>query len=101
MTETERKILSIIPRGNRFRITQKEITRATGIYGHTTRKAINSLRSDFVPICSDRYGYFIADDPNDISDTMADINSRIHMMIRAREGLAKAQRIMSGEAEVM
>ena len=92
-------IVELIPKGESHRITSGEITRLTKLKGATIRKAVNDARSKFVPIASDGEGYFIAETPEELNHTIAQINSRIHMMIRAREGLKKAQKRMMEEKE--
>lgn len=87
-------IVELIPKGESNRITSGEITRLTKLSGVSIRKAVNDARSKFVPIASDDKGYFIAQTPEELNHTIAQINSRIHMMIRAREGLKKAQKRM-------
>ena len=62
--------------------------------GAEIRKIVNESRSKFIPIASDGNGYFIATEPEELNHTIAQINSRIHKMIIAREGLKKAQRNM-------
>lgn len=90
-------IVELIPKGEGNRITSGEITRLTKLNGATIRKAVNDARSGFVPIGSDDKGYFIAETPEELNHTIAQINSRVHMMIRAREGLKKAQQRMMEE----
>ena len=90
-------IVELIPKGESHRITSGEITRITNLNGVSIRKAVNDARSKFVPIASDSDGYFIAETPEELNHTIAQINSRIHMMIRAREGLKKAQKRMMEE----
>ena len=92
-------IVELIPKGESNRITSGEISRLTKLSGATIRKAVNDVRSKFVPIASDGEGYFIAETPEELNHTIAQINSRIHMMIRAREGLKKAQKRMMEEKE--
>ena len=87
-------IVELIPKGEGNRITSTEITRLTNIKGATIRKVVNDSRARFVPIASDDKGYFIAETPEELNHTIAQINSRIHKMIRAREGLKKAQERM-------
>lgn len=84
----------LIPVGESNRITAREITNQTNMQGATIRFQINKLRSEFVPIASDRRGYFIAETPEELNHTIAQLNSRIHQMIKAREGLKKAQKNM-------
>ena len=88
-------IVALIPKGGNSRITSGEIHALTRVGGATIRKIVNESRSQFVPIASDSRGYFIATQPEDLDRTIAQLNSRIHMMIKAREGLKKAQRIMT------
>ena len=88
-------IVALIPKGGMSRITSGEIHTLTRVSGATIRKIVNESRSHFVPIASDSKGYFIATQPEDLDHTIAQLNSRIHMMIKAREGLKKAQRIMT------
>lgn len=87
-------IVELIPKGEGNRITSSEITRLTNIKGAEIRKVVNDSRAKFVPIASDDKGYFIAETPEELNHTIAQINSRIHKMIRAREGLKKAQECM-------
>ena len=89
-----RDIVALIPKGETSRITSSEIGRLTNLKGASIRKIINESRSKFIPIASDGNGYFIATEPEELNHTIAQLNSRIHMMIKAREGLKKAQRNM-------
>ena len=92
------EIIILIPKGEGHRITSNEISQLTNVTGATIRKIINNSRANFVPIASDGSGYFMAETPDELDHTIAQINSRIHKMIQAREGLKKAQRLMK-EAE--
>lgn len=94
-----RDIVALIPKGENSRITSVEIGAVTNLSGAEIRRIINENRSHFVPIASDSNGYFIATQPNELDHTIAQLNSRIHKMIVAREGLKKAQIIMM-EAQV-
>ena len=87
-------IIVLIPKGENSRITSAELSRLTNIAGSTIRQIINDSRASFIPIASDGYGYFMAETPDELDHTIAQINSRIHKMIQAREGLKKAQRLM-------
>lgn len=88
-------LLKIIPKGIGNRITSTEIGRFTNIQGAPLRAEINRLRAAATPIASDEKGYFIAETPDELDHTIAQLNSRIHKMIVAREGLKKAQRLMT------
>lgn len=90
-------IIALIPNGSAHRITSTEISRSTNINGSTIRQIINKSRAKSIPIASDANGYFIAQTPDELAHTIAQINSRIHKMIQAREGLKKAQRLMKEE----
>jgi len=92
------EIIILIPKGEGNRITSAEISQLTSISTPMIRKIINASRANFIPIASDGNGYFIAETPDELDHTIAQINSRIHKMIQAREGLKKAQRLMK-EAE--
>lgn len=89
-----RDIVALIPKGETSRITSSEIGALTNLSGATIRKIVNEKRSKFIPIASDGNGYFIATQPEELNHTIAQLNSRIHMMIKAREGLKKAQKHM-------
>jgi hypothetical protein len=91
-------IIVLIPKGEGNRITSAEISLLTNIPGATIRQIVNNSRANFVPIASDGNGYFMAETPDELDHTIAQLNSRIHKMIQAREGLRKAQRLMR-EAE--
>lgn len=93
-------IIDLIPKGENHRITANEIKKLTNINGATVRKIVNLSRANFVPIASDRGGYFIAETPEELNHTIAQINSRIHKMIQAREGLKKAKKIMEEKINV-
>lgn len=87
-------IIVLIPKGESNRITSTEISKLANISGATIRQIVNDSRANFIPIGSDSDGYFIAETPEELDHTIAQINSRIHKMIQAREGLKKAQRLM-------
>ena len=87
-------IIFLIPKGESNRITSTEISKLIGIKGSTVRQVVNNSRANFIPIASDCEGYFMAEKPEELDHTIAQINSRIHKMIQAREGLKKAQQLM-------
>ena len=87
-------IILLSPKGESHRITSSEISKIADISGATIRQIVNASRANFIPIASDGNGYFIAETPDELDHTIAQINSRIHKMIQAREGLKKAQRLM-------
>ena len=87
-------IIVLIPKGENNRITSAELSRLTHLAGSTIRQIVNDSRANFIPIGSDSDGYFLAEKPEELDHTIAQINSRIHKMIQAREGIKKAQRLM-------
>lgn len=87
-------IIVLIPKGEGNRITSTEIKKLTNINGAEIRHIINKSRANFIPIASDRKGYFVAETPDELDHTIAQLNSRIHKMIQAREGLKKAKMLM-------
>lgn len=87
-------IIILIPKGESNRITSTEISKIANIKASTIRHIVNDSRANFIPIASDSEGYFMAEKPEELDHTIAQINSRIHKMIQAREGLKKAQRLM-------
>lgn len=93
-TKLEKTIINLIPKGEDNRITSTEIKKLIGLNGATIRKCINQMRANFIPIASDSRGYFFAENQQELDHTIAQINSRIHNMIKAREGLKKAQKLM-------
>lgn len=90
-------IIALIPSGEGNRITSAEISKLTNVNGSTIRHIINKSRATGLPIASDRKGYFMAETPDELDHTIAQLNSRIHKMIQAREGLKKAKTIIKGE----
>lgn len=82
-------IMDLIPIGNENRITSAEISQKLGISGAEVRKQVNLLRCDGNPIASDSHGYYIATVSTALDHTISSFNSRIHQMIKAREGLKK------------
>jgi biotin operon repressor len=87
-------LVELIPVGNESRITSAELSQRLGISGAEVRKQVNTLRCEGNPIASDSHGYYIATEQTDLDHTIASFNSRIHQMIRAREGLKNAQKRM-------
>lgn len=88
-------LIELIPVGGEHRITSAEISNRLGISGAEVRKQINSLRTNGTAIASDSYGYYLASSPSELDHTIASFNSRIHQMIKAREGLKNAQKQMA------
>ena len=92
--ETNVKFTDLIPVGDDKQITSAELSQRLGISGAEVRKQVNTLRCKGKPIASDSQGYYIATNPSELEHTIASFNSRIHQMIKAREGLKNAQQMM-------
>lgn len=58
--------------------------------GREIRECINKLRCKDFPICSDSVGYYYAATPQEINETVAQLNNRITKISNARNGLLKA-----------
>lgn len=54
------------------------------------RRAVNNARSNGVPICSSRFGYFYSTNREHISKTISSIQGRIEAQTSAVNGLADA-----------
>lgn len=84
-------LIEFVPVGNEKRITSSEISNKLGISGAEVRRQINALRCDGIPVASDSHGYYIATEQSDLNRTIASFNSRINQMMKARDGLKRAQ----------
>ena len=58
MNDIEKKLLSVIGHGEDNAITQREITKLTGIQPRDTRLILERLRKSGVVICSSDHGRF-------------------------------------------
>lgn len=99
MNEFDINIISRIPIGSDKRITSRDICIALKTSGAQVRKSVHKARSEGLPVGSDREGYFLAMNPNDLMHSIRHINSRIHELIEAREGLKKAMAMFVGYEE--
>lgn len=96
----DRLVMANLPVGRENAIKSYKLTELTGLRGSEIRASVNRLRADFHPICSTGKGYYLTDCAEDIDITIKIYNSRIHKMIQAREGLAKAKQKMMMEGTV-
>ena len=62
----------------------------------TIRQAIGKARDDGAPIASGSTGYFYAKTPDELSETIADFNSRIAAMGKRRDALIETRIKMNG-----
>ena len=68
-----------------------KLSAACGVSNRVLRNAINELRAEEEPICSNSSGYFYASSASEVAVTMAHLASRSREMIKAREGLNRAK----------
>ena len=92
MNDIEKKLLSVIGHGEDNAITQREITKLTGIQPRDTRLILERLRKSGVVICSSDHGRFF---PENIEELRAYIN-RVQSGVRNEcVALAPARRLLS------
>ena len=77
-------------RGQESAASSKELEVVFRVKGVELRRAINRLRCDGQPICSDGNGYFYAARPSEISATIAQLTGRIAKIAAAKNGLLKS-----------
>ena len=87
MNMIERMVYEAIPHGKENAIYSSEIEGITGLKGSDVRLTVNRLRTTGVPICSSKRGYFIAENPSDILETIEMLNGRCNAILSASNGL--------------
>jgi len=75
-------------RGRKHAVSSKTLEAVFHIKGRAIRKAVNALRSNGIPVCSDENGYYYAVSQAEINATVAQLDSRIEKISTARNGLA-------------
>lgn len=68
-------------------ITSRDLQNLFGCCGVEIREMVNALRCNGKPICSDKSGYYIASDPNELSCTINNLKSRCSAMLSAIQGM--------------
>lgn len=63
---------------------------AFAVTGREIRTAVNALRSDGEPVCSDENGYYYAANEQELQHSVRQLESRIAKMHRAKSGLEQA-----------
>ncbi len=76
-------------RGEGNAISSRELERIFHLKGADVRRMVNLLRSESKPICSNAMGYFYAADMTELRQTISQLNGRVQMIERARNGLMK------------
>ena len=75
-------------KGSANPVQSKSLEAVFYLKGTEIRKLVNTLRCKGKPICSNYYGYYYAANQYEINGTIAQLNSRIQQMSKARDGLA-------------
>jgi len=76
-------------KGKNHAVSSKTLEAVFHIKGVAVRKAVNALRSSGIPVCSDKNGYYYAASQAEINATVAQLDSRIQKISKARNGIAK------------
>ena len=83
-------------RGQESAASSKELEAAFHIKGTELRRAVNRLRCNGYPICSDATGYFYAARQSEIGATVAQLTGRISKIAAATKGLLKSYEEQEG-----
>lgn len=84
------EIYTAILLSNNKPINSRDIAKKCETTESYVRKAINSMRSMGVPICSTHSGYYYSAETKEINKTIAFLKSRIETQLKAIYGLEKA-----------
>ncbi len=76
-------------KGEREAISSRSLGRTFHLKEREVRRLINLLRSEGKPICSSAVGYFYAADLLELRQTISQLNGRVSMIEKARNGLMK------------
>ena len=76
--------------------TATKLAETFKIHEVTIRQAIGKARDDGAPIASGSTGFFYANTPDELSDTIKDYNSRIAAMSKRRDALIETRIRMNG-----
>lgn len=71
-------------------VSSKELEAAFFVSGKKIRDAVNALRQDGEPICSDRSGYFYAITEQEVNHSIRQLGNRISNISKAQRGLKRA-----------
>ena len=81
-------ILDILPHSKDFAITGKHIADQLNYKNDfEVRRSINYLRTEGHPICSNNHGYWLSDDPEEVLETIHDLEHRMESIAKAAGGL--------------
>lgn len=76
--------------GQKNAVSSKELEAAFFVSGKKIRDAVNALRQDGEPICSDAGGYYYAVDALELNHSIHQLGGRIINIAKAQRGLIKA-----------
>ena len=76
--------------GQESAASSKELEAAFHVKGTELRRAVNRLRCNGHPICSDATGYFYAARQSEIRATVAQLTGRISKIAAATKGLLRS-----------
>ncbi len=83
-------------RGQEGAVSSKELEAAFHVKGTELRRAVNRLRCNGHPICSDATGYFYAARQSEVRATVAQLTGRISKIAAATKGLLKSYEEQEG-----
>ena len=83
-------------RGQECAASSKELEAAFRVKGTELRRAVNRLRCDGQPICSNENGYFYAARQSEVRATVAQLTGRISKIAAATKGLLKSYEEQEG-----
>lgn len=69
------------------------------VSGRKLRQAINTLRCENHPICSDENGYYYAATEAELTDTIRQLSSRISKIAGAKNGLVRAAELYTDNGQ--
>lgn len=77
MNDIEKKLLSVIGHGEDNAITQREITKLTGIQPRDTRLILERLRKSGVVICSSDHGRFFPETVDELEHYLNRVQANV------------------------
>ena len=81
-------IIDILPHKKEFAITGKHIADELGYRSDIqVREEVNALRTAGYPICSNNHGYWLSDKPEEVFETIHDLEHRMEGIAKATGGL--------------
>ena len=79
--------------GKENAVSSRDLERRFGICGRTVRRAVNKLRQDGHPVCSDMAGYYLASSQKEINSTVTRLNEFVTGISNARTGLLQSRAV--------